>query len=878
MMGRGLLAFSILWLITINSGKSQRLISGTIRDEGGRGVANCQISVLGADTLDIISFSASKGDGRYEIPVGDTLGASFLQITHLDYETVLVRLESLRTKTDFTLIRKARMLREVTVKGPPVVIKGDTISYSPDAFKAESDRTISDVLRKLPGIQVEKNGEILYQGNPIQKYYVNGLDLMEGRYNLVNNNLPISAVKRIQVIENDQPIKILKSRSFSEKASINIQLKKFTTTGSFYGSIGVPSLLYDLNLSPMTFNKDFQVVSSVQANNIGRDLTRETANLTKSDALDTVSEKGQIAIQPMAPPPFDSDRWLNNASQLVSSNIIRRVGPDFHVKVQAGYIRDKQKMAGSTFTKILSDTNIVSISEKKVNVFKDRDFISNLVVEKNSSNLFVKNLFNFGHTRRRSAGELSLDTTGVLQSQASRRYSINNSLQALKFIGKQLFEVKSKLHYMNHPQQLIVTPVLFDKLFDPTDSAGGLRQLYRDSNLDFMGGISTSRKMTRWTVSPAFGITCQRFNLRSSLFEIHTDDQFQLPYPFANDYAFVKKTVFAQIVSSYSSDKINFEVTMPVKGNDISIKNRFLGTSALSRITFDPSIYSKFKLTQFTDLSIQASLSNTFGEPSQLYTGYILKSYRTIQRYTPEVMQNRSLSGGISVTVKDPVSLIFSDFSVSGNAARSNLMFNTALSTEGLTTATFIRKSNTKHSIRGNLGFGKYFSAINTSTKVSWTSSYGIWPQLVNDRLFKSKILTNSIILNSSTNMSSIASISYSSTINFSRLGLGEQNDQKVVFSQHMLNFSSFLFKNQITDLKLEYYTNNSRLLHNALFINITHEIKFPKRNFQIELSCNNLLNSKYFVSNNNMANISVVNVFDMRRRQLLLTALFNLN
>jgi hypothetical protein len=878
MMGRFLLSFSILWLITTNIAKSQHLISGTIRDEGGRGLANCQISLLSADTLDIISFAASGDDGRYEISVGDTIGVPFLQITHLEYETVLVRIDNLTKNRDFTLSKKARMLREVTVKGPPVVIRGDTINYSPDAFKAESDRTVSDVLRKLPGIQVEKSGQILYQGVPIQKYYVNGLDLMEGRYNLVNNNLPISAVKRIQVIENDQPIKILKSRSFSEKASINIQLKKFTTTGSFYGSIGVPNLLYDLNLSPMTFNKDFQVVSSVQANNVGRDLTRETANLTKSYALNSISDKEQIGIQSLAPPPFDADRWLNNASQLVSSNIIRRVGPDFHVKMQVGYLRDKQKMIGSTFTKILSDTNVVSISENKVNTFKDREFMSNFIVEKNSSNLFIKNFLNFSHSRRRSNGQLSLDATDVSQSQASHRYSINNSLQALKFIGKQLFEVKSKLNYINHPQRLIVSPVLFDTLFDPMHSIEGLRQEYRDSNLDFMGAISTSHKMGRWQISPAFGVTYQRFNLRSSLLQVGSVEQFQLPYPFINDYVFVRKTLSAQVVSSYSSDRINVEATIPVKGNDIIINNQYLESRALNRVTFEPSIYSKFKLSQFTDLSVQTSLSNTFGEPSQLYTGYILKSYRMIQRSTAEIMQNRTLSGGITVTVKDPVSLIFSDFGVSGSAAKTNLMVNTLLSPEGLTTATFIRKNNTRNSVRGNLGFGKYISAINTSTKVSWASSYAIWPQLVNDRLSKSKIFTNSIMLGSSTTINTVANISYSSAVNVSKLRLGNNSDQKVVFSQHMLNLNSFLLKNQITDFKFEYYANNSKMLKNTLFINIAHEIKFPKKNFQIELSCNNLLNSKYFVSNNNLANISVINVFNIRRRQLLLTALFNLN
>src|SRR5699024_5728851 len=130
-----------------------------------------------------------------------------------------------------------RQIQEVKVEDMPVFRRKDTLNYTVDAFTGREDRVIGDIIRKLPGIEMD--GErILYRGKPIQKYMVNNLDLMEGRYGMINKNLPADAVKDVQVVENDQPIKILDSLVFSDQASLNLKLKKFTTSGTVKVGLG----------------------------------------------------------------------------------------------------------------------------------------------------------------------------------------------------------------------------------------------------------------------------------------------------------------------------------------------------------------------------------------------------------------------------------------------------------------------------------------------------------------------------------------------------------------------------------------------------------------------------------------------------------------
>ena len=93
------------------------------------------------------------------------------------------------------------------------------------------------------GIDVNKDGTILYQGEPLNKFYVNGKDLMEGGYGTINNSLPIDAIGKVEIMENHQPVKILQDKVPSDRAAINIKLKKSVTmTGR--GEVGLGFSLF----------------------------------------------------------------------------------------------------------------------------------------------------------------------------------------------------------------------------------------------------------------------------------------------------------------------------------------------------------------------------------------------------------------------------------------------------------------------------------------------------------------------------------------------------------------------------------------------------------------------------------------------------------
>ena len=108
------------------------------------------------------------------------------------------------------VIWKSRCLdsRNVTVKASKVREHGDTLTYNVATFADQNDRNIGDVLARIPGFEVNKqNGQIKYEGKPISKFYIEGLDMLGDKYGIATNSLPQVDVGSVQVMRNHQPIR-----------------------------------------------------------------------------------------------------------------------------------------------------------------------------------------------------------------------------------------------------------------------------------------------------------------------------------------------------------------------------------------------------------------------------------------------------------------------------------------------------------------------------------------------------------------------------------------------------------------------------------------------------------------------------------------------
>ena len=137
------------------------------------------------------------------------------------------------------LTTSATTLDEITVTGEPVVIKVDTVEYRADAFKTKQGAMVEDLLKKLPGVQVDKDGNVIAQGKEVTRLKVNGKDFFGGDLKTATKELPANIVDKIQVIDDygDQAA-VSGIKDGTPDKVINIELKKDKNKG-FFGSATV---------------------------------------------------------------------------------------------------------------------------------------------------------------------------------------------------------------------------------------------------------------------------------------------------------------------------------------------------------------------------------------------------------------------------------------------------------------------------------------------------------------------------------------------------------------------------------------------------------------------------------------------------------------
>lgn len=220
--------FSILILLCsiYISAYGQTTITGVVTDSEDKKPMMGVVVTLMDTNEEVVTFSITNKDGAFSLKTNSELSSFKLQARLLGYENHVRTVENKSQNLSIEMSFGEFILREVEVKSQAIWNREDTLVYSVDAFKSVGDKSIGDLLKKLPGVEVSESGGIKYQGESINKFYIEGLDLLEKRYGIATNNVPVDAVQNVEIIENHQPVRAIKDDIFSDKAAINLRLKK----------------------------------------------------------------------------------------------------------------------------------------------------------------------------------------------------------------------------------------------------------------------------------------------------------------------------------------------------------------------------------------------------------------------------------------------------------------------------------------------------------------------------------------------------------------------------------------------------------------------------------------------------------------------------
>lgn len=610
-------------------------VSGKVVDkESNEPLTGASVIVKGADGK-IKQYTTSKGDGGFAMSQPSVAGCR-LEVSMMGFAKNTIPLDSVSFPLTVYLEPGITLLKEVTVKADRIREQGDTITYNVGSFAQQQDRSIGDVLRRMPGINVEQSGKIQYQGEDINKFYIEGSDLLGGKYGIATNGISHEDVGAVEVMENHQPMQVLSGISFSDKAAINLRLKnKAKATWSFHGDAGggyswqPDGAIWDGEVFAMAVMPNFQNMTTFKTNNIGEDLSAQATDFFASRRGTDLSRYVSVSLPGV--PNLSRKRTLFNRSALVSTNALWKLGRgEFKAQIDYSFNRVTADASNIT-TYFLNDGNRV-VTEDRNGVDRSHSLSGKFIYELNQKTAFINNTLKTNI----DWDDVRLGVTGSLpnnQTASLPDYYVGNDFKLIKrFNGKHLVTFISKNEWESLPQTLSVSI-----------NDGLMRQHVKDHAFYTNESAAYAFSVKGITISLEGGVKGYFRSLNTQL----PDMPEEIPGETTNVLNTNYLTVYATPKFEYWVKRVNFSLNAPVSFAhytfDQAIANR-------SEVYFSPSVSMNWKPNNRFEMSVSGGTGRSPMDLNMIQPGYVMTNYRSFRRGVDDFYNTSSqrVSGRLS--------------------------------------------------------------------------------------------------------------------------------------------------------------------------------------------------------------------------------------
>ena len=704
---------------------AEKTITGVVRDDTGQPLRAVMVRPYSNGRAGRHVLTDKNGNFRITIASPDELPTSLL-VNKIGYEKESISVSAPYQPLEITLHKVATTLKEVTVAAPEVRLRGDTVSYLLSAFVSSGDISLKDALKKIPGIEVDKSGKISYNGKDISNFYIEGMDLLGGKYDVATTNIPSSYVNAIEVISNHHDLKIDRG-TFSDNVALNVRLKKqamFRPTGTYTLGSGLGSPFpWEASGAAMMFRGDFQSILTLKGTDIEEFSERENVRYyqLRSSRLRDLAALAMPKLTASSA-PLNRNRWIEPIDAGASLNFINKLSEETTLRTNMYYYYRQTKYELSDSKLYFDgedDVDITQISdpntklhtasvsnEYKVNSdghnidneFKgETSFTTNTlpVSTTNSTIAQYQKMTNFNlHDNfywRWKRGAWRYTLSGSLEVDASPKVSLNISD---KHTGK---DVESETSSVLISQNGRSTSFAGSLSFSPTIALGNsflsLPTEFRYTNEKLLTNLTQGVIMqAEHTHNKLYGRT----------FNVLVEPSYHLTTPY---------------------ERFALNVSIPLELKSIDYRNK--GTAAISstgvRFLTSPAIFMKYTLSSKSAFIFNSSYSRKIGDLLDFMTAPVMTDYMSATYGSGLLSKDNSFSATLLYDFKLPLSMWFVNTQVSYRKTNSNLEADQNVS-EGLIVTAKALKPNSSETISVHGAITKNIRSI--KTKISFGGSY----------------------------------------------------------------------------------------------------------------------------------------------------------
>ncbi|MFP3832507.1 hypothetical protein [Chryseobacterium sp. SIMBA_028] len=883
---------------------AQKTVSGKITDDDGVAIPSASVTIEEPGKDAILAYGITNAKGEYKVIFTSVESNVDLKVKAFNQKPLTKQIGNNDQVLNFKMQSEATEIKEVQLKTKMITARGDTISYDLKAFNSKNDRTLADVMKKIPGIEVNTDGTILYQGNAINKFYVNGKDLMEGGYGTINNSLPKDAVQKVEVLENHQPVKILQDKVPSDQAAINIKLKNSVTmTGR--GEVGTgfgDPWLWNVKLTPMFFGQKSQWVVNYKTNNMGEQVENEGNILAFGSAWEgkrsNVSQNNWLSVENAEAPNLPVKRYLLNNVHYLSANYLTNIDKkkEWELKANANYTNNAvERESNSTTTDIQQGTQY---NTRFLNNFYTDKLKGELIFTKNAKKGFFKNTTTFSQfwNADRAVAERN-DKMGYRfgnEALESPTTSFQNSLSTIIPWKEKMVNFKSYISYQNDKQVLEISPANYlqfpyrEKVTDEfttikfTPGTTAL-QSFRIKSLDTSHSANISFSTKGWTFTPQVGIDFSTDKLTTNFDGITEDSKPDFSTPaYENDLKFTRVNPSASVGINYKSEAWSLFSSFPVNFNNIKAEDEFRNVSkSLSKITFTPNIFAQYSFASFFKASVSGGINNNFGDIQTAYAGYILTSPGGFNVMNPKnpIPQTTTKNAGVRLEYRNPLNNLFFNVGYRLSDAKNNLLASSAVNELGFSVIEYIERENKRTSNSYYAEIGKYFPNFKTNASLSFSNTNSKSESRRNEQDLNTKNDANSLGFKFNNTYFSWMSVDFNMTKSWNKQsnGIIQNNLGKTEGYTHNLNV--FFYPLESHTIGFYWDQINSKLgdtkLNNGFF-DVSYQFSWTKKKVDFELKWMNIANRKVF-ERINVGDATVTQTtMQLRPSQVMFSVKFN--
>ena len=648
------LIFYVLLLLTFKN-YSQTKITGLVKNDKNETIISAGV-ILKDINNKIVTYTYSDENGNYLL-LTDRKGTFILYVNSMGFEQesiqFIIQNEDKEKNFDFILTPKITELKEVIVESlRPVTKKNDTIVFKADSFKQGNEQVIEDLLRKIPGLNVDSDGTIKVGNQEIEKVMIDGDDMFEKGYKILTKNMPVNPIDKIELLQNYSNNKHLKGIENSEKVALNLTLKDdykrswFGNTSLGYGLFSENR--YNVKANLMNFGKKSKYYFLTNLNNIGYDATGDINHLIRPYRYDEPASVGDnqtantlLGIGFDTPNLKEKRVNLNNA-EMLSLNSIFTISEKVKLKTLGFLNTDENDCFRNAFQQFsvgnTTFTNTEDFIGQKIQItgFGKVDLTYDV-----SKTKTIEYTGKFNKTNQKNRSNLSFNSDLL-----NERLSTNNQLfdQKVVFTNKfkenKVYLISGRYIDEKTPQNYSVNQFIFEDLF--SENANNTKQ-FSENKMQFAGVeahlLDKKKNGDLLEVKVGNQLRIDYLNTRFELLE--NQNNLSFPNDYQNNLTYTTNDLY--LSAKYRFKLNNFTLLTQSDFHQLFNKLQNFDIKFNQKPFFIiPKIGLDWQINERNKIVTSYTYNTTNSKVVDLYSGYVQTGFRSFSKGLEEFNQLNS--------------------------------------------------------------------------------------------------------------------------------------------------------------------------------------------------------------------------------------------